>query len=156
DSPDEGLSGLKLSSLVLDASRLAFELKLTDAKFEGKMNAAKNEATGTWTQRGASLPLTFVKTDKAAPMPKAIGKEQIWEGKLKVGAGLELRVVLHVQKTEDGGLVGKLDSPDQGANGMHVNSVALDDKTLRFELKALAATFEGKLSAGKNEAVGTF
>ena len=53
DSPDEGLSGLKLSSVVIDESRLAFELKVTDAKFEGKMNAAKTEAKGTWTQRGA-------------------------------------------------------------------------------------------------------
>ena len=54
DSPDEALAGLKLSSVVIDASRFAFELKVTDAKFEGKMNAAKTEATGTWTQRGVS------------------------------------------------------------------------------------------------------
>ena len=36
DSPDENLAGLKLSSVVIDASRLAFELKVTDAKFDGK------------------------------------------------------------------------------------------------------------------------
>jgi uncharacterized protein len=156
DSPDENLSGLKLSSVVLDSSRLAFELKVTDAKFEGTMNAAKTEAKGTWTQRGATSPLTFVKKDKVAPMPKPVGKEQLWEGKLSVGAGLSLRLVLHVQKAEDGGLLGKLDSPDQGAKGMHVNSVTLDDTKLRFELKALSATYEGKLSADKNEAVGTF
>ena len=57
DSPDEGLRGLKLSSVVIDRSRLAFELKVTNAKFDGKMNAAGTEATGTWSQRGASLPL---------------------------------------------------------------------------------------------------
>ena len=91
DSPDENLSGLKLSSVVLDASRLAFELKVTDAKFDGKMNAAKTEAKGNWTQRGATLPLTFVKRDKVAPMPMPVGKEQLWEGKLSVGAGLSLR-----------------------------------------------------------------
>ena len=56
DSPDENLSGLKLSSVVLDASRLAFELKVTDAKFDGKMNAAKTEAKGNWTQRGSDSP----------------------------------------------------------------------------------------------------
>jgi uncharacterized protein len=156
DSPDENLSGLKLSSVVLDASRLAFELKVSDAKFDGEMNAAKTEAKGTWTQRGATLPLTFVKKDKVAPMPKAVGKEQLWEGKLGVGAGLTLRLVLHVQKTDSGGLLGKLDSPDQGAKGLHVNSVALDETKLAFELKALDATYEGKLNADKTEAVGTF
>jgi pimeloyl-ACP methyl ester carboxylesterase len=142
--------------VVLDASRLAFELKVTDAKFDGKMNAAKTEAKGNWTQRGATLPLTFVKKDKVAPLPMPVGKEQLWEGKLSVGAGLSLRLVLHVQKTEDGGLLGKVDSPDQGVKGLHVNSVALDDTKLSFELKALQATYEGKLSAEKNEAVGTF
>lgn len=156
DSPDESLAGLKLSSVVIDASRLAFELKVTGAKFDGKMNDAKTEAKGTWTQRGASLPLTFAKKDKVAPMPKAVGKEQIWEGKLGVGAGLTLRMVLHVQKTEGGGLLGKVDSPDQGAKGIHVNSVALDETKLAFELKALSAKYEGKLNADKTEAVGTF
>jgi uncharacterized protein len=155
DSPDEALSGLRLTSVVIDASRLAFELKVTDAKFEGKMNAAKTEATGTWTQRGASLPLTFVKKDKVAPVPIAVGKEQLWEGKLSVGA-VKIRLVLHVQKTEDGGFAGKLDSPDQGANGLHVNTVTLDETKLAFELKMINATYEGKLSADKNEAVGTF
>jgi uncharacterized protein len=156
DSPDENLSGLELSSVVLDASRFAFELKVTDAKFEGKMNAAKTEAKGTWTQRGATSPLTFVKKDKVAPLPMPVGKEQLWEGKLSVGAGATLRLVLRVQKTEAGGLLAKLDSPDQGARGMHVNSVSLDDTKLSFELKALNATFEGKLSADKSEAIGTF
>ena len=156
DSPDEGLSGLKLSSVVLDALRLAFELKVSDAKFDGKMNAAKTEAKGTWTQRGTSSKVAFVKKDKATPQPKAIGNEQIWEGKLSAGAGLQLRLVLHVQKTEGGGLRGKLDSPDQGAKRMHVNSVTLDDAKLAFELKSVGATFEGKLSADGKEAVGSF
>jgi uncharacterized protein len=156
DSPDENLSGLKLSSVVLDASRLAFELKVTDAKFDGKMNAAKTEAKGNWIQRGATVPLTFVKKDNVAPLPKAVGKEQIWQGKISVGAGISLRLVLHVQKTEDGGLIGKLDSPDQGAKGLHVNSVTLDETKLAFELKAISATFEGKLNADKSEAAGTF
>ncbi len=87
DSPDEGLSGLKLSSVVIDDSHFAFELKVTAAKFDGKMNEARTEATGTWTQRGAALPLSFVKKDKATPQPKPVGPEQIWEGKIDTGGG---------------------------------------------------------------------
>ena len=102
DSPDEGFKGLKLSSVMIDKSRFAFELKVSGAKYEGKLNAAGTEAVGTWTQRGASLPLTFVKKDKPTPEPKIVGKEQIWEGKLSVGAGLELRLVLRLAKTEAG------------------------------------------------------
>jgi len=156
DSPDEGFKGLILSSFVSDDSRLAFELKVSNAKYEGKLNAAKTEASGSWSQRGASLPLTFVKKDKATPEPKIVGKEQIWEGKLSVGAGMQLRLVFHAQKNEEGAMLGKLDSPDQGAKGLKVNSVTLDKAKLAFELKSLKASFEGKLSADGTEAVGTF
>ena len=156
DSPDEGLSGLKLSSVVIDQSRLAFELKVSNAKYEGKLNAAGTEATGTWSQRGASMPLSFVKKDKVTPEPKVVGKEQIWEGKLGVGAGLEIRLVVRVQKTEDGPLLGKFDSPDQGAKGLKLDSVTLDKTKLTFAMKAIGATYEGKLNPDENEAVGTF
>jgi uncharacterized protein len=156
DSPDEGFSELKLSSVIIDRSRLAFELKVSNARYDGKLNAAGTEAIGDWTQRGASLPLTFVKKDKATPQPKLVGNEQIWEGQLGVGAGLEIRLVVRVQKTEDGRLLGRFESPDQGAQRLKLDSITLDKTKLAFALKTIDATYEGKLNAGENEAVGTF
>jgi uncharacterized protein len=156
DSPDEEFRGLKLSSVVIDRSRLKFELKVSNAQYDGKMNAAGTEVTGTWTQRGAPLPLTFVKKDKATPEPKLVGNEQIWEGKLGIGAGADLRLVVRIQKTEDGRLLGKFESPDQGAAKMKLDSVTLDKTTFGFALKAVNATYEGKLNREESEAVGTF
>ena len=156
DSPDEGFTGLKLSSVVIDKSRLAFELKVSNARYDGKLNAAGTEATGTWTQHGAPLPLAFVKKDKVTPEPMVVGKEQIWEGKLGLGAGLEIRIVVRVQKTEDGHLIGRFQSPDQSAQRFKLDSVTLDKTKLAFALKAVGATYEGKLSAAEDEAVGTF
>ena len=142
--------------MVIDKSRLAFELKVTDAKYDGKVNAAGTEATGTWTQRGASLPLAFVKKDKVTPEPMVVGKEQIWEGKLGLGAGLAIRIVVRVQKTEDGHLIGRFESPDQTAQRFKLDSVTLEKTKLAFVLKAVGASYEGKLSAAEDEAVGTF
>jgi pimeloyl-ACP methyl ester carboxylesterase len=156
DSPDEEFRGLKLSSVVIDRSRLKFELKVSNAQYDGKMNAAGTEVTGTWTQRGAPLPLTFVKKDKATPEPKLVGNEQMWEGKLGIGAGADLRLVVRIQKTEDGRLLGKFESPDQGAAKMKLDSVTLDKTTFGFALKAVNATYEGKLNREESEAVGTF
>ncbi len=156
DSPDEELRGLKLSSVVIDRERLAFELKATNAKYEGKLNAEGTEATGTWMQRGASLPLNFVKKDKATPEAMLVGKEQLWEGKLAIGNGLALRLVVRIQKAEDGTLRGKLDSPDQGVKGMKLDSVSLEKQKLKFAMKAIDATYEGTLDAAETEAVGTF
>jgi pimeloyl-ACP methyl ester carboxylesterase len=156
DSPDEGLKELKLSSVILDESRLAFELKVSAAKFEGKLNAGKTEVAGTWTQGGASFPLTLAKKDKATPEPKIVGKEQIWEGKLPVQAGIQFRLVLQLAKTETGEILGKLDSLDEGFKGLKLSSIVLDESRLAFELKVSSASYEGKLNAGKTEAAGTW
>ena len=128
DSPDEGLAGLKLEPFVLDQKGLSFELKATAAKFEGKLNAAATEAVGTWTQRGHSLPLTLKRTKTPTPVPKIVGPEQVWEGKLSVGAGLSLRIVFHIGKSANGKLMATMDSPDQEAKGLKVDSVTLDKK----------------------------
>ena len=156
DSPDEGLSGLELSSVTLDKSRFAFELKVSRAKYEGKFNAAGTEAVGEWSQRGAKWPLTFLKKTKPTPEPKIVGKEQFWEGKLPLGAGLSYRFLVRLAKTESGEILGKLDSPDEGFKGLKLSSIVLDKKRLAFELKMSAAKYDGQLNAGGTEAVGAF
>jgi pimeloyl-ACP methyl ester carboxylesterase len=156
DTPDEGREGFKLEPFTLDKNRLSFELRATAAKYEGKLNAEGTEAVGTWFQRGASLPLTFKATKTPSPVAKIVGPEQIWEGKLSVGAGLSLRIVFHVGKSSDGALMAKMDSPDQGAKGLKVDRVTLDKSTLAFEMKALMGKYEGKLNPEGTEVVGTW
>ncbi len=82
--------------------------------------------------------------------------EQVWEGKLSIGAGLSLRIVVHVGKTAEGKLTAKMDSPDQGARGLKVDTIALDKTALSFEMKALLGKYEGKLNAEGTEAAGTW
>ena len=156
DSPDEGLSGLKLNPFTLDRSTLAFELKITQGKYEGKLNAEGTEAVGTWSQRGASFPLTFRPTAKPSVMPKLAGPAQIWEGKIEIQAGLALRVALHVGKDASGNLMATFDSLDQGAKGLKVDSVTLDRSRLTFEMKRILGKFEGTLNKEGTEAKGTW
>ena len=93
--------------------------------------------------------ITKPDTDAAAP-------EQAWEGKLSIGAGLSLRIVVHVGKTAEGKLMAKMDSPDQGAKGLKVDTITLDKTILSFEMKALLGRYEGKLNAEGTEAAGTW
>ena len=88
--------------------------------------------------------------------PKPKGKEQVWEGTMKVRPGLELRLVVHVSEREGAELVGTLDSPDQGASGLKISSIVIDQSRLAFELKDLEAKFDGKLNAAKTESKATF
>ena len=95
---------------------------------------------------------------KPAPKHEAAkdAPEQIWEGKLNIGAGLSLRMVVHIAAKAEGKLTATMDSPDQGARGLKVDTITLDQAKLAFEMKALQGKYEGKLNGGGTEADGTW
>jgi len=84
--------------------------------------------------------------------PSVIGT---WEGTLDAGAA-KLKLVLHIDVAKDGALVGRLDSPDQGATDLPIDSLSLTGNTLKFEMKSLGATYEGKLDGSGNQISGEF
>ena len=67
-----------------------------------------------------------------------------WEGTLDAGVA-KLRLVLHIAAERDGSLHADLDSPDQGAKGLPIDTVSVNGATLRFEMKSLGALYEGKV-----------
>jgi pimeloyl-ACP methyl ester carboxylesterase len=67
-----------------------------------------------------------------------------WEGTLDVGAA-KLRLVLHVIRKDDA-LTASLDSPDQGATALTIDTISFNEGVLRFEMKAYQAVYEGKLT----------
>jgi pimeloyl-ACP methyl ester carboxylesterase len=75
-----------------------------------------------------------------------------WEGTLDAGVA-KLRLVLHVVRKE-GGLRATLDSPDQGATGLPIDSIGVKDVLVGFEMKALDAAYEGKLTEDHSQIVG--
>jgi len=71
--------------------------------------------------------------------------EGAWQGTLQAGA-VPLRLVVRFSKNDDDALVGKMDSIDQGANDLPIDEIELKDGTLRFSMKLIAGSYEGKLS----------
>jgi len=78
-----------------------------------------------------------------------------WQGTLSAG-GMELRLVLHVTKATDGSLKATLDSVDQGANGIPVNSVTLKDSKLHLGVDAVHGTYDGTVAADAKTISGTW
>jgi uncharacterized protein len=76
-----------------------------------------------------------------------------WMGRLDAGP-VELRIVLSVQRTDDGALRGTFNSVDQGAK-MAVETISFLNRTLRFALPKIDGTYEGTMTAdgGKIEGV---
>jgi pimeloyl-ACP methyl ester carboxylesterase len=98
----------------------------------------------------AAAALAGSAQDKA---PANKGIAGIWQGTLKLGA-VELRVVIKVPEKKTGKMAGTLDSPDQGAKDIPVDTVELTDGKVKVVVKAVNATFEGKANKDLTEIVG--
>ncbi len=144
-SPDEGLAKLPFAAVALKDGDLTF-ITMHGVTYKGKPNSAGTEIVGEWIQRGKTYPITFQRFDPSkvvvAPIPKEL--EGIWEGKIKVAGGIELRLVLKVEKGKDGALKAVLVSPDQGANTIPISAIGLKDGVLTFSSKIIGAKYTGK------------
>jgi fermentation-respiration switch protein FrsA (DUF1100 family) len=93
-------------------------------------------------------------TSRAAddPRSKLAGT---WEGKLTIGP-ISLRLVLNVTQGKDGALTATLDSPDQGAKGIPVETTTLEGKAVKFEVKVIKGDFAGTLDDDATSLTGTW
>src|SRR5712671_57611 len=78
-----------------------------------------------------------------------------WAGTLKIG-GVELRLLFKIRKTPESSLGGTLDSLDQGAKDIPVNTVTFKDDKLHLEVKLIEGVFEGSLDSTGNKIAGTW
>jgi pimeloyl-ACP methyl ester carboxylesterase len=98
-----------------------------------------------------SLVVAFAATQEQTAPVKPEGD---WRGTLAAGAA-RLDLILHVVR-KNGTLTATLDSPDQGATGLAVDSITVNDKSLRFEMKSLGADYEGMFSSDGSQIEGEF
>jgi uncharacterized protein len=78
-----------------------------------------------------------------------------WQGTLDIGGG-QLRLVLHIAKAPDGALKATLDSVDQGANGIPVNSITLKGSELNLDVAAVHGTYDGQVQPDGKTIKGTW
>jgi hypothetical protein len=75
-----------------------------------------------------------------------------WQGTLH--AGKDLRTVLKITKANSGGYKAAFYSIDQGATHFPVTNITLEGNTVKYIIKAVDITYEGKLSADGKTIVG--
>ena len=156
DSVDQGAKGIPLGPVTLADRTLSFESTAMRAKYEGKLSADSSQIEGTWTQ-GQPLPLTFKRGGppvEARKPGKPSDIDGFWLGALDIGSA-KLRIGFHIVNMEDG-LSATADSPDQGAKGMAVSSIARTGDKLKLEMKSIGASFEGTISEDLKSIEGTF
>ena|SRR5438874_7941295 len=77
-----------------------------------------------------------------------------WQGTLKLRTS-EIRVVINIVKTGDGGWKATEFTPDEGSNGIIASSVTFEGSTLKLAFDRIRATYEGTLIESKNLFKGT-
>jgi fermentation-respiration switch protein FrsA (DUF1100 family) len=101
-----------------------------------------------------AVPLAFVlplaADDKPAP---AKGVDGYWLGTLHAGA-IDLRIGFAITKKDDGTLTGVMDSIDQGARNLALDSAAFADGALTLKLAKAKMTYTGRLQPGGDEIRG--
>ena len=171
DNIDENVFGIKVKSTTLSGSNLTMtvddmiqvngqEVNLRGS-VEGTLNSDRTELTGTWTQaepEQAPVPLHLTRAVAQPASPATTAQPGIvgdWAGTLSAGPA-NLRLVLHITASKDGSLSGTLDSIDQGANGIPINSVTLKDGKLSLAVDAVRGTYEGTINKDATEITGTW
>jgi len=64
DSPDQGATGIPLSSISFKSPDLHFEIQRIGGSYDGKINKDNTEIAGDWKQGGGSFPLTLKRAAK--------------------------------------------------------------------------------------------
>lgn len=105
-------------------------------------------------QKGALAVSSFQTGTQPAVPNGGQGIEGSWEGILKSPVG-KLRLVLNISKSPSGGFTATLDSPDQGASNLPVDTITLTDSFVRFEKKDIQASFDGAVSRDGTEIAGS-
>ena len=64
DSPDQGVTGIAISSITYKEPALHFEIEKLGASYDGTMNKDNSEITGNWKQGPATFTLNLKRASK--------------------------------------------------------------------------------------------
>lgn len=152
ESPDQGPGSMQASEIAVNGSHMAWKVASIGASYNGDWDAAKGQWSGTFSQ-GSDMALTLARGLPPAK-PVVQGLDGRWEGSIALN-GVNLRLVLRVV-TGARGTAANLDSPDQLAYGIPVDSLVHDGQSVSYDVPAVKARYVGILSADGSKIEGTW
>jgi hypothetical protein len=157
DSLDQGVYGIEVSSLEYRESVLKFEVSSVNASYQGEISPDHRTVEGTWSQGGATLPLTFHRQPRVTiaktPAGAIATAEGTWQAALDTD-GMRYRLQLRISHDAHGVLNATMDSIDQGINGFRASQVTQSDSAIHLELPAIRGTYDGSLNSIRNTISG--
>ena len=78
-----------------------------------------------------------------------------WHGSIEVPNDAPLRLALHVAR-DGAGIKATIDSIDEGGMDLAVDSITAAGSTMKFEMKGIGGTYEGKIAADGSSITGSW
>jgi uncharacterized protein len=158
--PAQGQKGVPLADIAVKNTSVEFAIRggMGDPRFKGELSADGKTITGTFSQAGASLPLTLTwkgEPQFEAPIKNAAVSKALlgtWEGTLDV-KGTTLRLVLTLANGPDGA-TGKLVSVDQNNFEIPVSRITEEGSRVKLVITMVSGGFEGDVKG--DEIAGTW
>src|SRR5262249_12847105 len=123
---------------------------------------------GNLSQSGQTFPFHMTRkgdatlgakpTDGPALVTQGVpgkGAEGEWHGVLSAGP-ISLRLIVKIKRNAEGKLVASMDSIDQGAKDLPIDSIDFDGKTLMYSMSAISGSYAGTLSEDGAKFTGTW
>jgi hypothetical protein len=152
DSFDQDAVGLPVKTITFADNTLKLDVQQVHGTYEGVLSKDRNELKGTWSE-GGNRDLKFKRVSNptklmvTAPVP--IGGD--WKGVL-TRAGNDVDIYLHIDTTSCTTIVGVLNAPDDGREGILIRHIIFEKGHLRFSVDTINLRYEGEL----NEKEGRF
>ena len=160
--PAQGVKGLPLSSVTVEASAVRFIVKggPEPATFDGALSADGTSISGTVTQGGFTIPMNLSRTGDArivrVPNSARIAKELegTWSGTLDVN-GVPMRLVVKMANQPDGTSSGTVISQD--GSGVEIAiGIVQQASTVTIDVPSVGASYVAVLNAAGTELAGTW
>jgi hypothetical protein len=166
DIPVQGIRNLALDAVSSDATTVSFHMTGVpgDPTFQGTFAEGGGSVSGDMLQSGQTFPFRMTRTGAptlgAKPEGPALvekgvpgtGVEGEWHGVLSMG----LRLIVKVKKNAEGAYTGTMDSVDQGAKDLPLDTVTFEGNVLSFSMTAIGGAFEGTLADDGSKIAGTW
>lgn len=158
DSPNQGAYGIEMDSTEVAGEEIKIIKKAMGMESILTYDSSADALVGRFKQGPMDLPLELKRVSEQEEDVAGLGSNHPlageWRGVLNV-MGSQLRLVFHV--TEDQGIfTSTMDSPDQGAFGMDVDTTIVEGNKITWTNKRIAMTANGEYLPDSNLIVVDF
>lgn len=136
---------LTLADFHWQGQSLNFTIPSVNAAWKGTISMDGSSLSGTWTQKGGSWFLDFVR-QKFVPASKPSPVDGIWLGEISVAANVSTRVQVVVKSDSDGRESCTTDALDTYDMDLQCAKVAFARDNFSFDIPAIGEHWAGKLS----------